>query len=89
MDFLPDGGEDFRCESGAFDDEEKPLAELAQQFDVQPNQITTRKNQLLEGARGVFGEEKAGSIEAPRWQFATPSKLPTILRTQTRRLGRL
>jgi transposase len=34
---------------------EKTLAELAQQFDVHPNQITQWRTQLLDGASGVFG----------------------------------
>ena len=44
---------------------DKTLAELAQLFDIHPNQITTWKAQLLDGAVGVFGQDKAGSAEAP------------------------
>ena len=34
---------------------EKTLAELAQQFDVHPNQITTWRGQLMEGTAGALG----------------------------------
>jgi transposase-like protein len=35
---------------------ERTLAELAQLFDVHPNQIAQWRTQLLDGASGVFGE---------------------------------
>ena len=39
---------------------DKTLSELAQQFDVHANQISTWRTQLLEGASGVFGGSSGG-----------------------------
>jgi len=44
---------------------EKTLAELAQQYDVHPNQITAWKAQVMEGAAGLFGPGGAGPETAP------------------------
>ena len=55
---------------------EKTLAELAQQFDVHPNQITIRRGQLMEGAAGVFGPDGRNEPAEPAIDvktYTTPS----------------
>src|SRR5947209_16807942 len=41
------------------------LAELAQQFDIHPNQITNWKARLLEGAVSLFGSDAAHTEVTP------------------------
>jgi transposase len=42
---------------------ERTLAELAQQYDVHPNQITAWKAQVMEGLAGIFGSGNAAGLE--------------------------
>lgn len=43
---------------------EKTMIELAQEFDVHPNLIKQWRDQLLEGATGVFGEAQMAEAES-------------------------
>ena len=42
---------------------DRTLAQLAEQFDVHPNQITSWKAQLEEGAADVFGPGRGGTSQ--------------------------
>ena len=44
---------------------EKTMAELAEQFDVHANQISTWRDQLLKGASDVFGGAEKPETSAP------------------------
>ncbi len=44
---------------------DRTLAELAEQFDVHPNQITTWKAQLENGAADIFGWSGSATAQPP------------------------
>ena len=44
---------------------DKTLAELAEQFDVHPNQIGQWRSQLLDGAAAVFGPDEGRRRQRP------------------------
>ena len=44
---------------------DRTLAQLAEQFDVHPNQITSWKGQLEEGASDVFGRGGSNAAATP------------------------
>ena len=59
----PESQSGFQGEGGPGGDQRREaLIELAQDFDVHPNQIKQWRDQLLEGVTGIFGE--AGKAEA-------------------------
>lgn len=54
---------------------EKTLAELAQQFNIHPNQSTQWKPQLLDGAAGKFGSGTGGDSYSPAMDLTVLQKV--------------
>jgi hypothetical protein len=50
---------------------ERTLVQLAEQFDVHPNQISTWKDQLLEGAAEVFATSSSARPSTPEVDIKT------------------
>ncbi len=67
---------------------EKTLAELAQQYDVHPNQITAWKGHLVEAASGLFGPGGAASEPSPAIDVKTlHAKIGELTRPSWRLCG--
>ena len=65
---------------------EKTMAELAEQFDVHANQISTWRDQLLKGATDVFGDPEKSEATAPAIDVKSlHAKICWALRAQRRR----
>lgn len=54
---------------------EQTLLELSQQFDVHANQIKQWKDQLIEGATGVFGDEVKAEPPGPNVDMTMHAKI--------------
>src|SRR6266705_6826997 len=56
---------------------DRTLAQLAEQFDVHPNQITSWKAQLEGGAADVFGAGRIRALTAPHPITPTSPRCPS------------
>ena len=50
---------------------DRTLSELAQHFDVHPNQITAWKAQLVDGVADVFGSDRTATSSSPAVDLKT------------------
>src|SRR3954471_391788 len=57
---------------------DRTLAQLAEQFDVHPNQITSWKAQLEEGAADVVRSQRRGDLQIEALQLLSPAQLQAV-----------